>query len=43
MFHNFLVAVSRKASCLDFMSLDYTSNVPDGMNAPLLAAGEIKH
>ena len=39
MFHNFLVAVSRDASCLDFMSWDYTSNVPNGRNAPLLAGG----
>ena len=26
---------------LDFMSQEYTSNVPDGRNAPLLAAREL--
>ena len=43
MFHYFPVAVSRGASCLDFMSWEYTYNVPDSRNAPFLAAGEITH
>ena len=35
MFSNFLVAGSREALCLAFMSYKYTYNVLDGRNAPL--------
>ena len=35
MFPNCLVAGSREALCLAFMSYKYTYDVPDGRNAPL--------